>query len=182
MSTQKEPSAVRKSLGDLAPKLVELTDDVLFGDVWERPQLSKRDRSLITCAALIATGKTEQMDFHFPTAIKNGVTRDEVVGFFVVTALFCLQMGFTAYAQLRLPQVAEAFTHLGFPDYFRVELSWAKLVGVALMLAPVPARLKEWAYAGFAINLGSALIAHREVGDGPEAWGWAAGTSVLWVL
>ena len=56
-----------------------------------------------------------------------------VIGFWVVTALFCLQMGFTAYAQLRLPQVAEAFAHLS-------------------------------------------------VGDGPEAWGWAAGTSVLWGL
>jgi len=66
----------------------------------------------------------------------------------IVTALFCLQMSFTAYAELRLPQVAEAFTHLGFPAWFRVELSWSKLLGVVLMLAPVPARLKEWAYAG----------------------------------
>src|SRR5437016_10547453 len=79
MSNAKPPSAVRKSLGEFAPKLVDLTDRVLFGDVWERPQLSKRDRSLITCAALIATGKTEQMDFHFPTAIKNGVTQDELI-------------------------------------------------------------------------------------------------------
>jgi hypothetical protein len=91
----------------------------------------------------------------------------------MVTALFCLQMSFTAYAELRLPQVAEAFTHLGFPGYFRVELSWAKLLGVMLM--PVPARLKEWVYAGFAIDLASALIAHISVGDGPGAWGWAAG-------
>src|SRR5262245_25040219 len=75
------------------------------------------------------------------------------VGFWIVTGLFCLQMGFTAYAQLRLPQVAEMFTHLGFPDYFRVELSWAKLLGVVLLLAPAAARLKEWAYAGFAITL-----------------------------
>jgi hypothetical protein len=105
-----------------------------------------------------------------------------VIGFWIVTALFCLQIGFTAYAQLRLPQVAEAFTHLGFPAYFRVELSWAKLLGVVVLLAPVPARLKEWAYAGFAITLVSALIAHFSVGDGPEAWGWAAGTGVLWVL
>ena len=79
MSIQKEPSALREALGALAPKLVELTDDVLFGDVWERPQLSKRDRSLITCAALIAMGKAEQMDFHFPNAIKNGVTRGELI-------------------------------------------------------------------------------------------------------
>src|SRR5882724_11485171 len=88
-----------------------------------------------------------------------------VIGFWIATALFCLQMSFTAYAELRLPQVAEAFTHLGFPAYFRVELSWAKLLGVVLLLAPVPARLKEWAYAGFAIDLGSALIAHLAVGD-----------------
>ncbi len=102
--------------------------------------------------------------------------------YWIVTALFCLQMGFTAYAQLRLPQVAAEFTHLGFPSYFRVELSWAKLLGVVLLLVPVPARLKEWAYAGFAITLASALIAHFSVGEGPEAWGWAAGTSVLWGL
>jgi hypothetical protein len=105
-----------------------------------------------------------------------------VIGFWVVTLLFCLQIGFTAYAQLRLPQVAEAFTHLGFPAYFRVELAWAKLLGVVLLLAPAPARLKEWAYAGFAINLVSALIAHLSVGDGPEAWSWSVGTGVLWGL
>jgi 4-carboxymuconolactone decarboxylase len=79
MADKKEPSAVRRSLGEFSPKLVELTEEVVFGDVWERPQLSKRDRSLITCAALIATGKTEQMEFHFPTALKNGVTRDELI-------------------------------------------------------------------------------------------------------
>jgi 4-carboxymuconolactone decarboxylase len=79
MSTSKDPSAVRTGLGDFAPKLVGITEEVLFGDVWERPQLSKRDRSLITCAALVATGKTEQLDFHIPNAIKNGVTQEEVV-------------------------------------------------------------------------------------------------------
>src|SRR4051794_36109054 len=105
-----------------------------------------------------------------------------LVGFWIATALFCLQMGFTAFAQLRLPQVAAAFTHLGFPAYFRVELSWAKFLGIALLLAPVPARLKEWAYAGFAITLVSALIAHFSMGDGPESWGWAVGTGVLWAL
>src|SRR5439155_24336347 len=84
--------------------------------------------------------------------------------------------------KLRLPQVAEAFTHLGFPAYFRVELSLAKLLGVVLLLAPVPPRLKEGAYAGCAIDLASALIAHLSVGDGPEAWGWAAAAGVLWGL
>jgi 4-carboxymuconolactone decarboxylase len=79
METNKSTTNVRKSLGDFAPKLVDLTENVLFGDIWERPGLSKRDRSLITCAALIATGKTEQMNFHFPNAIKNGVAREEIV-------------------------------------------------------------------------------------------------------
>jgi hypothetical protein len=112
------------------------------------------------------------------------MSRDKrmVVGFWTVTALFCLQMAFTAYAQLRLPQVADAFTHLGFPDYFRVEVSWAKLVGIAVLLAPLPARVKEWTYAGFAIDLGSAILAHLAVGDGVAAWGWAAATGVLWAL
>ena len=105
-----------------------------------------------------------------------------VTSFWIVTALFCLQIGFTAYAQLRLPQVAQAFTHLGFPDWFRVALSWAKFAGIAVLLAPVSVRLKEWAYAGFAMTLVSALIAHFAVGDGPEAWGFAAGTGVLWML
>jgi hypothetical protein len=105
-----------------------------------------------------------------------------VIGFWIVTALFCLQMGFTAYAQLRLPDAAAAFERLGFPAWFRVELSWAKLIGIVLLLAPVPARLKEWAYAGFAIDLGSALIAHFAMGEGPAAWSWAAGTGVLWAL
>lgn len=104
-----------------------------------------------------------------------------LAGFWVSTALFALQISFTAYAQLRLPQVAAAFVHLGFPVYFRIELSWAKFLGVAVLLIPmVPARLKEWAYAGFAITLASALVAHFAVGDGVAAWGWAAGTSVLW--
>ena len=102
--------------------------------------------------------------------------------YWIATALFCVQMSFTAYAQLRLPEVADAFTRLGFPDYFRVELALAKFVGVLLLLAPVPGRLKEWAYAGFAITLGSALLAHISIGEGVEAWGFAAGTSVLWVL
>ena len=88
-------------------------------------------------------------------AMESTTHKASTIVYWIVTALFCLQMSFTAYAQLRLPQVAAAFTHLGFPAYFRVELSWAKFLGVVLMLAPVPARLKEWAYAGFAITLAS---------------------------
>jgi hypothetical protein len=108
--------------------------------------------------------------------------RSMTAGYWIATSLFALQMGFTAYAQLRLPQVAEAFTHLGFPDYFRVELSWLKVAGIIVLLLPAPDRLKEWAYAGFAITLGSALVAHLSVGDDVSKWSWAAGTAVLWAL
>ena len=129
--------------------------------------------------ALVATRTTPKAKTT-PKAMTT--SKAMTIVYWIVTALFCLQMSFTAYAQLRLPQVAEAFTHFGFPAYFRVELSWAKLLGVAVMLAPAPARLKEWAYAGFAINLASALIAHLSVGDGPEAWSFAAASGVLWGL
>jgi hypothetical protein len=118
-------------------------------------------------------------------------SRALVVGFWIFTALFCLEMIFTAYYELLvLPQAAQAFTRLGFPaNSFRVELSWAKVAGVAALLVPmVPARggflyvLKEWAYAGFAINLISALIAHLSIHDRPAALVPSATTSVLWGL
>jgi 4-carboxymuconolactone decarboxylase len=79
MSESKPAGAAQQMFGDIAPKLAELSDEVLFGDVWERPQLSKRDRSLITCAALVALGKTDQMNSHFPRAIRNGVTQEELI-------------------------------------------------------------------------------------------------------
>ena len=69
----------RDALRAFAPKLIDLTDNVLFGDVWERPGLSKRDRSLITCAALIAMNRTEQLRGHVSRAIDNGVTQAELV-------------------------------------------------------------------------------------------------------
>ena len=75
----KEPSAARKMLGEFAPKLVQLTDDVLFGDVWERPELSKRDRSLATVAALIALNRPDQLRFHLNRAVENGLTREELI-------------------------------------------------------------------------------------------------------
>jgi hypothetical protein len=126
----------------------------------------------------------------YPTATMSNLTvstdslkssKRLVAAFWISTALFVLQMGFTAYAQLRLPQVAGEFARLGFPDYFRVELTWAKFAGLLALVVPmVPARVKEWAYAGFAITLVSAVIAHVAVGEGIAAWGWAAGTAVLW--
>ena len=108
-----------------------------------------------------------------------------VVGFWIFTVLFCLEMSFTAYYELMiLPQAAQAFTRLGFPaTCFREELSWAKVAGVVALLVPiVPARLKEWAYAGFAINLVSALIAHFSISDRPQAFLPSTLTSVLWGL
>ena len=72
-------SAAREALRSFAPKLVDLTDNVLFGDVWERKGLSKRDRSLITCATLIALNRTEQQVGHFQRALDNGVTKEELL-------------------------------------------------------------------------------------------------------
>ena len=77
-SPTQEPSRAQKLIGDFAPKLVELTDDVLFGDVWARPELAPRDRSLITCAALITNGSTEQLRAHLGLAKTNGVTESEL--------------------------------------------------------------------------------------------------------
>jgi 4-carboxymuconolactone decarboxylase len=74
-----EPSSARKALGDFAPKLAELSDQVLFGDIWERPELSKRDRSLITVAALTALHRPDQLRFHLNRALENGVTREELI-------------------------------------------------------------------------------------------------------
>ena len=107
------------------------------------------------------------------------------IAYWTVTALFCLEMSFTAYYELMsLPQAAQAFARLGFSaDAFRIELSWAKVVGVLALLIPmVPARLKEWAYAGFAINLVSAIIAHLSIHDRPAALAPSSITSVLWAL
>ena len=78
-SATKAPSTAQKLFGDFDPKLAELTDNVLFADVWERPGLSKRDRSLITVAALIALNRPEQLRSHLQRARENGVTKDEVV-------------------------------------------------------------------------------------------------------
>jgi putative oxidoreductase len=110
-----------------------------------------------------------------------------VAGFWISTVIFALQMTFTAYYELANPQVGENFARLGFPSHvFHIELSVAKVLGVLALLVPIiPARgflerLKEWAYAGFAINLISALIAHLSIGDGPKAWGPSAATGVLW--
>jgi len=74
-----QPTPMQKMFGDFAPKLVELTDHVLFGDVWERPELSKRDRSLTTVAALIAMNRPDQLRFHLARAVENGVKQQELI-------------------------------------------------------------------------------------------------------
>ena len=79
MSTTPEPSTAQRLAGDIAPKLAELTDQVLFGDVWARPELAQRDRSLITVAALITNGNTEQLVGHLRRAKQNGLTETELV-------------------------------------------------------------------------------------------------------
>ena len=73
-----QPSRAQQLAGDVAPKLAQLTDDVLFGDVWARPELAPRDRSLITVAALIANGNTEQLSGHLARAMENGLTETEL--------------------------------------------------------------------------------------------------------
>lgn len=96
--------------------------------------------------------------------------------YWVATGLLALMMTKSALAYLMQEAVRAECQRLGFPDYFRVELAVAKLLGVLALLAPVGRWPKEWAYAGFAIILVSALIAHAAVGDPPLA---SAGIGVL---
>ena len=77
---KKEPTNARTSFGDVAPHLAELTDKVLFGDVWENSALPPRDRSLVTMACLISTYRLNELPFHLKKALENGVTRDEIIG------------------------------------------------------------------------------------------------------
>ena len=73
-----QPSRAQQLMGDVAPKLVDLTDEVLYGDIWERPGLSKRDRSLATISALIALNRPDQLRSHIALAVRNGLTREEL--------------------------------------------------------------------------------------------------------
>jgi 4-carboxymuconolactone decarboxylase len=74
-----EPTNARKNFGDIAPHLAEITDKVLFGDVWENSALSPRDRSLVTITSLISLYRTNEMPFHLKRALENGVTREEII-------------------------------------------------------------------------------------------------------
>jgi 4-carboxymuconolactone decarboxylase len=74
-----QPTRAQQLMGDISPKLAQLTDDVLYGDVWARPQLSPRDRSLVTISALIAMNRPDQLRSHLAIARDNGVTQEEIV-------------------------------------------------------------------------------------------------------
>ena len=88
MSEQKEQSRAQQLMGDFAPKLAELTDDVLFGDVWQREELSPRDRSLVTVAALIANGNTAQLSSHLKLAKTNGLSETELAEVMIHLAFY----------------------------------------------------------------------------------------------
>ena len=75
-----EPSRAQQLMGDIAPKLADLTDDVLYGQVWSGPMLSPRDRSLVTVSALVAMNRPPQLRSHLGLALRNGVTEDELIG------------------------------------------------------------------------------------------------------
>jgi 4-carboxymuconolactone decarboxylase len=77
--TKASQTRAQQLMGDIAPKLADLTDNVLFGDVWERPGLAKRDRSLVTISALIAMNRPDQLRSHLVLARQNGVTETEIV-------------------------------------------------------------------------------------------------------
>ncbi len=98
--------------------------------------------------------------------------------YWVFTSIVAVMMTFSAYMYITSPLIKAAFVHLGFPDYFRIELAIFKILGAIVLLAPLPARLKEWAYAGFTITYISAITAHTSV-DGIQT---AVGPIVFLVL
>jgi uncharacterized membrane protein YphA (DoxX/SURF4 family) len=91
--------------------------------------------------------------------------RTTKITYWTATIIVSLMMVFSAYSYLTSPDIKQAFVHLGFPGYFRVELAIAKILGAVLLLAPVAARFKEWAYVGFAIVFVSAFVAHISSAD-----------------
>ena len=82
------PSPARQAFGDIAPALATYTDDVLFGDLWKRPELSPRDRSLVTVASLVSLYRVNELPFHLKKALENGVSRDELIGLITHLAFY----------------------------------------------------------------------------------------------
>jgi len=87
------------------------------------------------------------------------------ITYWVSTAILSIMMLYTAYAYLTQDAMVQAFRHLGYPDYFRIELAIGKVLGAILLIVPVSAKIKEWVYAGFVITFVSAFIAHTASGD-----------------
>ncbi len=79
VTATQQQSRAQQLYGDIAPKMAELTDDVLYADIWERPELSKRDRSLATVSALVAMNRPDQLRSHLAIAKRNGVTEEELI-------------------------------------------------------------------------------------------------------
>lgn len=102
-------SPAQRAYGDVAPALADPSDRILFGEVWERPGLSKRDRSLITVASLVALYRTNELPFHVRRALDNGVTPDELTE--LVTHL-ALSAGWPT-ANSAIPVLREALTEAG---------------------------------------------------------------------
>jgi len=96
---------------------------------------------------------------------KNMNTKTIKIIYWISTALVSLMMIFSAYSYFTNPEVKQGFQHLGFPDYFRIELAVAKILGAIILLVPIKGEVKEWSYAGFAITFISAFIAHTASGD-----------------
>lgn len=90
--------------------------------------------------------------------------------YWITTGAVGILMLFSAYSYVGNPEMKQAFKHLGFPSYFRVELAIAKSVGAILLLVPIKNRIKEWVYAGFAFTFVSAFLAHISVGDPIAVW------------
>ncbi len=119
---QQPQTQAQQLMGDIAPKLVELTDDVLFGDVWKRPGLSPRDRSLITVAALVSLKRTDQIESHMHRALDNGLTVKELaeaithLAFYAgwpcaVTAAVTLRRSVDAHAARPTPEAVSQEPH-----------------------------------------------------------------------
>lgn len=98
------------------------------------------------------------------------------ISYWTSTVIFSVIMFLLAINYFISPDIAQAFKHLGFPDYFRIELGIAKMVGAILLLIPIKGRFNEWIYAGFMINLVSAVIAHLASGDSFSS------TILVWIL
>ena len=101
------PSAKRDRIKNFVPALVDYTNDVVYGDLWERPGLSKRDRSLITVAALISTYRPEQLETHLGRALNNGVTKEEISEIITHLAFYAGWPAAMSAAQLAYTVVVE---------------------------------------------------------------------------